>query len=158
MLYVVIVLLVIGILSLLLELLMPGFDGFISGAIGVLSLVASAVLAVIFVDGGWLFVGVNLIVLFGALAIMFTVIRRKQTHGKIILNDALAEDLPSIDIKSLLGKEGKTVTLLRPFGEVDFDGVRVEVSSNGNMIERGARVKVIETQGNKVIVSLVDGN
>jgi len=70
----------------------------------------------------------------------------------------LAEDLPPLDLASLVGKEGKTMTLLRPYGEVDFNGVRIEVSSNGPMIERGSRVRVIETQANKVVVSLVDGN
>ena len=153
-----IVLLVVGILAILLELLMPGFDGFVSGIIGVLALVASAVIALIFIERAWIFVAVNLVVLGIATGIFFTYIRRKQLHGKIILSEALADNLPDIDISGLLGKEGKTVTLLRPYGEADFNGVRVEVCSNGSIIERGARVKVVETQANKVIVNEIDGN
>ena len=151
-------LLIVGVLAILLELLMPGFDGFISGIVGVLALVASAILAVIFVPGGWFLVAINLGVLGLATAVLFTYIKRKQLQGKIILSDALAEDLPPIDFAGLVGKEGKAVTLLRPYGEADFNGIRVEVSSNGTMIERGSRVRVVETQANKVIVSLVDGN
>jgi len=153
-----IILLVVGVLAILLELLMPGFDSFLSGIIGVLSLAASAVLAVIFLDNGWFFVGVNLAVLGFTTFIFFTYIRRKQLHGRIILSDALAEDLPHIDLSGLVGKEGKAMTQLRPYGEADFNGVRVEVSSSGNIIDRGARVRVVETQSNKVVVSLVDGN
>ena len=151
-------LLVVGVLAIVLELIMPGFDSFISGIVGVLALVASAILAVLFVPNGLFFVGVNLTVLFLACYFFFTYIRRKQFNGKIVLSDTLAEDLPPLDIAILVGKEGKAVTLLRPYGEVDFNGVRVEVSSNGPMIERGAMVKVVETQANKVVVSLVDGN
>jgi membrane-bound serine protease (ClpP class) len=151
-------LLIVGVLAILLEILMPGFDGFISGLIGILALVASAILAVLFVPGGWFLVGINLAVLGVSTLVLFSYIRSKQLQGKIILSDALAEDLPTIDYAGLVGKEGKTVTLLRPYGEADFNGIRVEVSSNGTMIERGSRVRVTETQANKVIVSLIDGN
>jgi membrane-bound serine protease (ClpP class) len=153
-----IILLVIGILAIVLELIMPGFDSFVSGIIGILALVASAVLAVIFVPGGWFFVVINTTVLGLAVFFLLTFIKRKQFHGRIILTENLSEDLPVIDLTGLVGKEGKTVTILRPYGEADFNGVRVEVCASASMIERGARVKVVETQANKVIVSEVDGN
>ena len=153
-----IILLVVGVLAILLELLMPGFDGFISGIVGILALVASAILAVLFVPWGLFLVGVNLTVLFLGCYFLYKFIRRNQVNGRIILSENLAEDLPMLDLASLIGKEGKTVTLLRPYGEVDFNGLRVEVCSNGQMIDRGAIVKVVETQANKVVVSLVDGN
>jgi membrane-bound serine protease (ClpP class) len=156
MLYVCIFLLVAGIIAILIELLMPGFDGYISGVLGLLAIIVSAFLAVNFVEGGWIFVGVSSAILFTAIFLMVTFIRRKQ--GRLILTENLAEDLPQIDLKGLLGKEGKTVTLLRPYGEVDFNGVRVEVCSDGNMVNRGAKVRVVDVQANKVIVNLVDGN
>lgn len=154
----VVILLVVGILAMVLELLMPGFDSFVSGIVGILALVASAVLAVIFVDGGWFFVAVNATVLGLAVFFLFAIIKRGQLHGKIIHNEALPENLPQIDLSGLVGKEGKTMTILRPYGEADFNGVRVEVCSADAMIDRGARVKVVETQANKVVVALVDGN
>ncbi|MCL2577457.1 MAG: hypothetical protein FWE27_05330 [Defluviitaleaceae bacterium] len=149
-------LLVVGILAIVLELLMPGFDGFISGIIGILALVASAVLAVI--AGYWFFVALTVVTLAMLIFLLFTFIKRKQFHGKIMLTENLGEDLPQIDLSSLVGKEGKTMTILRPYGEADFGGIRVEVCSNGSMIERGAKVKVIETQANKVIVSELNSN
>lgn len=153
-----ILLLVIGVLAIVLELIMPGYDGFIGGIVGVLSLVASAILAILFVPNGIFLVGVNLSVLGLACWIFFTYIRRNQFNGKIVLQDTLAEDLPALDFASLVGKEGKTLSIMRPYGEVDFNGIRVEASSGGPMIERGARVKVVETQATKVVVNLVDGN
>jgi len=151
-----ILLLVIGILAIVLELIMPGFDGFISGIVGILALVASAVLAVI--QGYWFFVGITVVVLATMIFMLFTFIRRKQFHGKIVLSENLGEDLPEIDLSGLVGKEGKAVTTLRPYGDGDFNGVRVEVCSESAMIERGAKIKVIETQANKVIVSEVNSN
>jgi len=153
-----VVLLVVGVLAILLELLIPGFDGFISGIIGVLALVASAILAVLFIPGAWILVLVNLSVLAFSVGVFYTYIKRKQLHGKIILSDGLNEDLPAIDLNGLIGKEGKTVTSLRPYGEADFSGVRVEVSSNGSLVDRGAKVRVVEAQPGKVVVSVVDGN
>ena len=153
-----IVLLVIGILALVLELIMPGYDGFIGAVIGVAALVASAILAVMFVPGGWWFVGISATVLVVCSYFGWMYIRRGQLHGKMVLSEALGEDLPRVDFASLVGKEGKTVTLLRPSGEVDFNGLRVEVTTNGQMVERGTLVKVVEAQGNKVIVSVVNGN
>jgi membrane-bound serine protease (ClpP class) len=153
-----VVLLVVGVLAILLELLMPGADAFIAGIVGLLSLVASAILALIYVDGAWLLVGLNVAVLATAVAVFFTLMRRKQFHGKIVLSDALSEDLPAVDLESLVGKIGKTMTLLRPYGEAEFGGVRVEVCSDGTLVERGTNIKVKEVLQGKVIVSIVDGN
>jgi len=153
-----VVLLVVGILALALELLMPGYDGFIGGVVGILALLASAVLAVWFVPGGWWFVGINITVLLVCGGVAYNYFKRGQFHGKMVLNEALAEDLPMVDYASLIGKEGKAVTLLRPAGEVDFNGTRVAVTTGGQMVERGTLVKVVEAQANKVLVSVVNGN
>jgi len=153
-----IVLVVIGVLALVLELIMPGYDGFIGAVVGVVALAVSAILAVMFVPGGWWFVGINVTVLVLCGYFAWLYIRRGQLHGKMVLSEALGEDLPQVDFASLVGKEGKTVTLLRPSGEVDFNGLRVEVTTKGQMVERGTLVKVVETQGNKVVVNVVNGN
>jgi len=153
-----IILLIVGILALALELLMPGYDGFIGAFVGVAALIVSAILAVVYVPHGWIFVGTNItvIVLCGYFAYML--FRRKQMNGQLVHGETLAEDLPLVDYASLVGKEGKTVTLLRPSGEADFNGLRVQVTTNDTMVERGARVRVVETQATKVVVAVVNGN
>jgi len=153
-----IVLLVIGILALALELIMPGYDGFIGGVVGVIALIAAAVLAVWFVPGGWWIVGISVTVLLLCGGFAYNFFKRRQFHGKMVLNETLAEDLPMFDYASLVGKEGKAVTLLRPAGDVDFNGTRVAVTTAGQMVERGTLVKVVEAQANKIIVSVVNGN
>jgi membrane-bound serine protease (ClpP class) len=153
-----VVLLIIGILALVLELIMPGYDGFIGAVIGALALVTSAILGILFLPNGWWFATISLVTLLLCTFILFKYIRRGQLHGKIVLSDALAEDLPGIDTLSLLGKEGATATKLRPSGEVDFGGTLVEVTTNGQLVERGTVVKVIDVRTNKVIVTPIHSN
>jgi membrane-bound ClpP family serine protease len=154
-----IILLVIGTLALLLELLIPGFDGFICGIIGIIALVLSAILAVIFHPNGWLVVGLGIMTLGLLCGLVYNFVTKRQLQGRFMLNDNLAEDPNAVgDLSNMVGKEGTAVTLLRPYGEADFNGIRMEVASVGKLIERGTRIRVLETQGTKVVVGVVDGN
>jgi membrane-bound serine protease (ClpP class) len=153
-LYLCYILLIVGILAIVLELIMPGFDSFVSGIVGVLSLTVSAVLAV--VVGLWYFVFVHVSVVLFSVFLLIYLIKRKKLHGRIVLSENLSEYSPATDLNALVGKEGKTVTSLRPYGEADFNGIRIEVSSGGAMIERDTKVRVEKTQANKVIVSVVE--
>ncbi len=55
-------------------------------------------------------------------------------------------------LESLLGKEGRALSPLRPAGVASIDGKRVDVVTRGLMIEKGARLKVTRIEGNRVIV------
>ena len=158
MLHLCIALLVIGIIALALEVLMPGYDSFIGGVVGVVSLVAAAVLGLLFVPNGWWFVAVSGTTILLCGAILLHYVRRGQLHGRIVLSDALAEDLPKVDYMSLFGKEGTATTKLRPCGEADFSGTIVEVTTPGLMLERGTKVKVTDVRANTVVVSPIHAN
>ena len=150
-----IILLVLGIIFLLMEMWLPGIEYF--AIFGLIALAISAVLAILHVDNGWIIVVGQIIVVACFLTYTFRYMKRKQLQGKLILSETL--DSPSaLDLSGFLGKEGKAVTLLRPYGEVDFNGIRIQVSSNGPMIDKGTNVRVIETQSNKIIVSAIEGN
>ena len=58
-------------------------------------------------------------------------------------------------LKPLLGREGVAITHLRPAGMARFDGKKVDVVSEGEMIERDSRIKVVEVEGNRVVVRVV---
>jgi membrane-bound serine protease (ClpP class) len=51
-----------------------------------------------------------------------------------------------------LGKVGKTVTSLRPAGKANFAGCSLDVSSEGDFIEKDKEVVVVKVEGNKIIV------
>lgn len=154
-----VILLAIGTVALLLELLIPGFDGFACGIVGIIALVLSAIITVIWHDYGWFFVGAGVAVLGLLVGFVYNFVTKRQLQGRFFLNDNLAEDTSIVgDLSSWVGKEGTAISILKPYGEADFNGVHMEVASTGAFIERGARIKVVETQGRKVVVSEVGGN
>lgn len=51
-----------------------------------------------------------------------------------------------------LGREGQAVSPLRPAGIIDIGGERVDVVSEGEMIEAGATVIVSRVDGNRIVV------
>jgi len=55
-------------------------------------------------------------------------------------------------LRSLVGKRGEAVSLLRPCGAVRIDGQRVVAVAESGMIERGTTVEVIRAAGQNVIV------
>ena len=154
----IITLLVIGVLAIILELVMMGSDGYASGIVGVMAIVAAAILAIVNFPQAWIFVAIGLAFFALLMGLFFSFIRRKQLHGSLTLSETLVEALPDVDYPGLLGKEGKTVTILRPYGEADFNGVRVEVSSGGPVISVGRAVKVVDVQGQKVVVDELNKN
>jgi membrane-bound serine protease (ClpP class) len=59
--------------------------------------------------------------------------------------------------KALLGKEGVALTKLRPSGTARIEDRKVDVVSEGEIIEVDTRVRVIEVKGNRVVVRPVKG-
>ena len=54
-----------------------------------------------------------------------------------------------------LGKEGVTSTILRPTGMAEFDGVKLNVLSDGDFINPGVKVKIVRVDGSRVVVKPV---
>ena len=79
--------------------------------------------------------------------------------GKILVNRGTTfTDTAAVDVRdrALLGKLGVAENLLRPAGTIRIEGRRVDVVTRGEPIEAGARVKVIEIEGNRVVVARDD--
>src|SRR5262245_31041538 len=62
----------------------------------------------------------------------------------------------NVELEGLRGKTGRTVSPLRPSGVADFDGRRIDVITEGLMVEPGQWVKCVEVRANKVIVRPAD--
>ena len=56
------------------------------------------------------------------------------------------------DLRSLTGKEGITLTPLRPAGSAEIEGERQDVISQGIFIPAGTKIKVIRVEGGRVLV------
>jgi len=84
----------------------------------------------------------------------------KTPMGRALINPGLSFDSTrSYDARdiALAGKEGVVESMLRPAGIARIEGRRVDVVSRGEMIQAGERVRVVEVEGNRVVVSRTDG-
>ena len=70
------------------------------------------------------------------------------------------EDLASLPVNQewelLRGRHGKAISELRPSGAAEFDGKRIDVLSEGPLIEAGTWVRCIDVKTGRVIVRAVD--
>lgn len=67
---------------------------------------------------------------------------------------ARAERVSSL--RSFIGARGRTATQLRPVGVVVIDGRRVDALAEGNVIDAGSPVEVIDVVDNQLKVRVVD--
>jgi membrane-bound ClpP family serine protease len=60
-----------------------------------------------------------------------------------------------VDLGGFVGSRGTTTTQLTPSGKARFGEMLVDVITDGEVVERGARIEVVEVQGNRVLVRKV---
>lgn len=72
-------------------------------------------------------------------------------------DDTIASMPVNLELEQLRGRYGKTLSPLRPSGVADFDGRRVDVMSEGTLVEAGRWVKVMEVKASRVVVREVSG-
>ncbi|MCI5679572.1 MAG: hypothetical protein MR278_06320 [Bacteroidales bacterium] len=145
----IVVLAILGLVMLFAEILMPGFGLF--GILGTISLFGSLVLTY------RLYGMVTFLIMLAAMVVIFFamvyVAKKSGLYNKVILKDRQeAKDFDESVLQGLLGQVGITQSTLRPFGVAEFDGKMVDVCSQGDFIERGEKVQVVQIAGKTVTV------
>lgn len=154
----VIILLVAGIILVILETLLP--SGGILGILATACLIGAVALGFIQNQmAGWLvllavLIFVPILVLLGLKLLPSTPFGRKMilTENQ---QDKDARGRAGVDdenFEQLKGKNGTTVTALRPSGIAEIDGKRYSVVSESEMIEPAVKIVVKEVEGNNIIV------
>ncbi|GGK18570.1 hypothetical protein GCM10010965_09450 [Caldalkalibacillus thermarum] len=152
-----ILLLIAGLILIVIEMFMPGFGIF--GILGIVAVGASLTLASESVIIGLQNLGIALLLTIVAAAILSRYLHTKGVWSRLVLQEELSteESRAVLQQKSaLVGKTGIALTKLRPSGAVQIDGQRYDVVSDGTMIDRGAKVKVIKVEGPRIVVTEVD--
>ncbi len=145
----IITLLLVGATLMFLETVLPGM---IAGAIGFLCLVASVILA--YTDFG--FQTGNLIfgVVVAGLA-MGTFAWLKffpdSRIGRMFISKSVVGEL-DVAKPELLHCTGVAITQLRPSGSAFINGKRVDVITEGGLIDRGESIQVVAVEGARVVV------
>ncbi len=144
-------LLALGFILLFLEIFVPG------GVLGILGgmLMIYACYLAFGLSPAWGGVAVALSVVVAVLAIRLVV--RSRIGKKLVLDDAGARDWKAAEagLEDLLGSEGRTLTQLRPAGQAEIGDQRVDVVADDELIPAGVRVRVVEVEGNRVVVEAV---
>ena len=149
--------LIVGVGLLVLEVFMPGF-----GLPGVSGLILLSVGIVITWKTYGPVAGLAVTLIALALAgLSISVSLKSAATGKLsksalILNE-VTQPVDHEENEALIGKTGVTSTVLNPVGIAEFDGVRLNVVSEGTYIEKGAKVQVQRVEGSKIIVREIKG-
>jgi membrane-bound serine protease (ClpP class) len=161
----------IGLLLMVLELfVIPGFG--IAGLLGMASIIVSLGLSLQPVDTPLdlqalsqdsLIVTAGLMAgLLGLLVVTFFLPGGTKESGSLIDQSTLAStneqqaspDFSGRDLE--IGHQGETLQDLRPAGKVTFDGIVVDVVSEGDYIDKEQSVEVVLIEGNRVVVRSIE--
>jgi len=144
---------IIGIGLLVVEMFEPGFGFF--GIFGVISLIGCIFVTASTVAEGIMLTAFFFVIVIIMLGIFLFLVSKGKLPGKLVLKDSESKDdgySGTQDLNSYMGRTGIVSSICRPVGNVDFDGVKLEVVSLGEFIEKGTSVEVIEVEGNRVVV------
>jgi len=147
------ILFIVGIGLLIVEMFEPGFGFF--GAFGIVALIVCVFVTAETVAQGLILTAIFFVILLIMLGIFLALVSKGRLPGKMILKESetLEQGFSGTeDMSYLMGKTGEVVTICRPVGNVDFDGVKLEVVTQGEFIQKGETVEVIEIEGNRVVV------
>jgi membrane-bound ClpP family serine protease len=147
---------IIGVGLLVVEVFMPGFG--VAGVSGIALEIVCVVLTYLSY-GGLTALGLTIVIL-AVIGIAISVSLRSATKGRLSKSPIILKNSETnadgysatTDMDVFLGKEGETVTILRPTGMAEFDGVKLNVVSDGEYIPKGTRVRVDRVEGVRVVV------
>ena len=88
---------------------------------------------------------------------------RSRLFGNFMLEPPAGEEAETIrrrealvNFHDLVGTRGTTTTQLTPCGKARFGDLLVDVIADGEVIDRGAAIEVVEVRGNRVLVREVE--
>ena len=146
----IITLFIIGLIAITVELFIPGA---IVGLCGAGCVITSIIFAYIYVSNllghillilGVCFIPVFFVSWYKLLSKTFSV--KASEKGFSSARDRL---------NNMLSEEGIALTTLRPSGIANIKGDKIDVISEGEMISKNTRIKVIDVKGNRIIVKPV---
>ena len=142
---------VIGSGLIIVEAFIPGFG--VAGICGV-------VLEIVALRCCWVLHGIvpALLALVGVLALIGVAVflsYRSAMNGRLSKSHLVLKDTEKTaaeDKPDWIGMEGVAVTALRPAGQIEIDGTRLNAASTGDFIEKGSPVLVTGREGDHYVI------
>ncbi len=159
-----VILLGIGAVALVIEVaVVPGFG--VAGIISFLSIGSAVYLAMLGNIPTWPDVAEAGVVMIAVAALVaagiFTIVRNMPNNSRlkgVFLNASTRKDegyIAASPRDDLIGLEGVALTDLRPSGTAHVDGERLDVVTEGDFINKGARIRVIRSDGYRHVVDVL---
>nr|WP_232310467.1 nodulation protein NfeD [Mesobacillus selenatarsenatis] len=147
------ILFALGVGLILLELFIPGG---IAGSIGLLAIFASFFMA----SDNVVHMGISLLIaLTASIVLSILMIRvfgkKMKFFRRIILTDSTSTEKGYVSNKNrleLIGVEGITLTPLRPSGTIVVEDERIDAVSEGGFIAKDKKVRIVKTEGSRIVV------
>ena len=144
--------LLMGMILIVVEVFLPGFG--LPGISGMVLVGVGAVLAGVHF-GTLAAVGV-LLVIIAILAVLISFVLRSAAKGDVSRSELFLNEKdefqPQSDMQVLVGKCGRTTSVLRPAGIGDFDGVRLNVVTEGSFMEANQPIEIVRVEGSRIVV------
>ena len=142
---------VIGSGLIIVEAFIPGFG--VAGICGV-------ILEIVALRCCWVLHGIvpALLALVGVLALIGVAVflsYRSAMNGRLSKSHLVLKDTEKTaaeDKPDWIGMEGVAVTALRPAGQIEIDGKRLNAASTGDFIEKGSAVLVTGMEGDHCVI------
>lgn len=144
---------VFGLILVVVEMFHPGFG--VPGIMGAGLLIAAVYLTAANLWEALFLTAVILIILGLVLILVIRSAKQGRLSKVLVLNDALRKDLGfsgTENLEEFVGKEGRTLTPLHPSGTAEFDGVRLDVVSEGEYLPQDISVRISKVEGRRVVV------
>ena len=147
---IVILLYVAGMALIVSEIFLPGV---VMGLIGLGCVIAGLYMAFYWESGvlAWSLVGISVVSIPVLIVLWLKVFNRVLAMKFTQAGYTGAQ----VEYKELVGQEGVALTQLRPAGMARFGDRKVDVVSEGEVVDRDSRVRVVEVKGNRVVVRAV---
>ncbi|HLO11919.1 MAG TPA: nodulation protein NfeD [Pseudoneobacillus sp.] len=151
--YETIILFVVGVLLMFAELFLPG------GLVGFLGL--AAILGSFFLaSDNFIHMGISIVIalfisIFASIFMIKVLGRKMSFFKKIILTDSTNTEqgyVSNLNRTDLVGKNGITLTQLRPAGKIMIKDEIIDAVSEGSFIQKDMNVKVIKVEGSRIVV------
>lgn len=145
----VVTLLVAGAVLMLLETILPGL---IAGILGVLCIIGGVIQAYVVLGaekGNYVLGGVIVALMFAAF--LYVKYFPDSRAGRVFASHSTVGEINAVS-RELLHQSGTAVTTLRPSGTALINGRRVDVVTEGGLIERNTPVRVVAIEGMRVVV------
>ena len=148
-----VILFIAGFIFIGIEAVIPGFGA--PGIIGTACLVVGVFLTADSLSEALIIIAVLLVLLGIFLGILVSLLSKGKLKSPIVLNDKLDKEqgyISSTDLEYLIGKQGITVTDLRPAGRVNIEGVEFDVISDGRFINKNTNVEIYKISNSSLVV------